>query len=462
VLSYEGPERAAGGLGPAFAYVESHRQAAVDGLFRLLRQPSISTLGIGLEECAQLLADEMRRIGLDARILPTEGSPIVFAERRVPGARRTLLLYGHYDVQPVEPLELWESPPFEPAIRNGRIYARGSGDNKGQHFAHLKAIEAILATAGELPLTVKVLLDGEEEKGSPNLAAFVAAHRDLLAADYVYTSDGPYHASGRPTIRCGVRGILFVQLEARGPNRDLHSGNWGGNVPNPAWRLVQLLAAMKGPDEHVRIPGFYDEVVAPTGVERELMRGIPLDEAAICRDLGLTTLAGEPGLGYYERMFFNPTLNINGLGSGYVGAGSKTIIPATASARLDIRLVPNQDPDVIADRIGRFIESAGFGDVTYRPMHRMWPSKTPADHPYTDAIARAVRTGFGEPPIVYPLSGGSLPDYVFTRILGLPSVLVPYANPDENNHSPNENLDVESFFKGIRTTIAVLHEVASL
>jgi acetylornithine deacetylase/succinyl-diaminopimelate desuccinylase-like protein len=462
VLNGEATRPPADALGRAFGYVEAHRQEAVDGLMRLLRQPSISTLGIGLDECAQLLAAEMGQAGLRSRILTTDGSPIVFGERRVAGAKRTLLLYGHYDVQPADPLDLWESPPFEPTIRNGRIYARGSGDNKGQHFAHLKAIEAVLAAAGELPLNVKVLLDGEEEKGSPNLAAFVAEHRDLLAADYVYTSDGPYHASGRPTLRCGVRGILFVELESHGPNRDLHSGNWGGNVPNPAWRLVQLLAAMKGPDERVRIPGFYDEVKAPTHRERELMRMIPLDEAAICRDLGLRALSGEAGLGYYERMFFNPTLNINGLGSGYVEAGSKTIIPAIARARLDIRLVPDQDPDVIDRRIGAFIRSAGFGDVTYRPMHRMWPSKTAADHPYSHAIARAVNIGFGEPPIVYPLSGGSLPDYVFTRILGLPSLLVPYANPDENNHSPNENLEISSFFKGIRTTIAVLHEVASL
>ena len=443
----------------AFDYVESHRQQCLDGLMRLLRQPSISTLGLGLDECAELLRGEMASVGLTARIIPTAGSPIVFGERRAPGARRTLLLYGHYDVQPVDPLDQWESPPFEPTIRNGRIYARGSGDNKGQHFAHLKAIEAVLATAGDLPLNVKVLLDGEEEKGSPNLAAFVRDHRELLAADYVYTSDGPYHPSWRPIIRCGVRGILFIELEVRGPNRDLHSGNWGGNVPNPAWRLVQLLAAMKGPDERVRIPGFYDEVRPANALERELVRLIPLDEAQICRDLGLTALSGEMGLSYYERMFFNPTLNINGLGSGYVGAGSKTIIPSVARARLDVRLVPDQDPDVIERRIRAFLEREGFGDVTYRPQHRMWPSKTPADHPFSLAIARAVGAGFGEPPIIYPLSGGSLPDYVFTRILGLPSLMVPYANPDENNHSPNENLDIASFFKGIRTTIAVFHEV---
>ena len=452
----------ASGLDAAFGVVEASRERALEGLMRLLRQPSISTQGIGLDECAQLLRDEMHSVGLDARILPTPGSPVVFGERHVPGARRTLLLYGHYDVQPVEPLDEWDSPPFEPTIRNGRIYARGSGDNKGQHYAHLKAIEAVLASSAELPLNVKVLLDGEEEKGSPNLAAFVRDHRELLAADYVYTSDGPYHASWRPIIRCGVRGILFIELEAHGPNRDVHSGNWGGNVPNPAWRLVQLLAAMKGADERVRIPGFYDDVRPASALERQLVALIPHDEAAICRDLGLSALAGEPGLSYYERMFFNPTLNINGIASGFMGAGSKTIIPSVARVRLDVRLVPDQDPDVIADRIGAFIKAAGFGDVVYRPQHRMWPSKTAADHPYSHAIARAVEAGFGESPIIYPLSGGSLPDYVFTRILGLPSLMVPYGNPDENNHSPNENLEIASFFKGIRTTIAVLHEVSRL
>ncbi len=452
-----------GPLGPLFAHVEAHRQESLDGLMRLLRQPSISTLGVGLVECAQLLHDEMTRIGLSTRILETPGSPVVFGERRVPGATRTLLLYGHYDVQPVEPLELWQSPPFEPEIRNGRIYARGSGDNKGQHFAHLKAIESVLAVSGELPVNVKVLLDGEEEKGSPNLAAFVAAHREMLAADFVYTSDGPFHHSWRPVIRCGVRGILFFELEVVGPNRDLHSGNWGGNVPNPGWRLVQLLAAMKGPDEHVRIPGFCDGIEPPSDAERALLGAIPLDEAAIVRDLALAGgLGGEPGLTYYERMFFNPTLNINGLLTGYMGAGSKTIIPSVARARLDVRLVPGQDPDRVEAAIRAFLPTAGFGDVTLTAQHRMWPSKTSAEHPYAQAITRAITAGFGEPPIIFPLSGGSLPDYVFTRILGLPSLLVPYANPDENNHSPNENLDVESFFKGIRTTIAVLHEVATL
>jgi acetylornithine deacetylase/succinyl-diaminopimelate desuccinylase-like protein len=446
-------------LNPAFGYIEARREHCLNGLMRLLRQPSISTLGVGLDECAELLRGDMEAVGLAARIIETAGSPIVFGERRSPGARRTLLFYGHYDVQPVEPLDQWVSPPFEPTIRNGRIYARGSGDNKGQHFAHLKAIEAVLATAHELPVNVKVLLDGEEEKGSPNLAAFVRDHRELLAADYVYTSDGPYHPSWRPIIRCGVRGILFIELEVRGANRDLHSGNWGGNVPNPAWRLVQLLAKMKAPDEHVRIPGFYDDVKPANVLERELVSLIPLDEAAICRDLGVSALVGEPGLSYYERMLFNPTLNINGLGSGYVGAGSKTIIPSTARVRLDVRLVPHQDPDVIEAGMRAFLEREGFGDVIYRPQHRMWPSKTPADHPFSQAIARAVDAGFGEPPIIYPLSGGSLPDYVFTRILGLPSLMVPYANPDENNHSPNENLEIASFFKGVRTTTAVLHEV---
>jgi acetylornithine deacetylase/succinyl-diaminopimelate desuccinylase-like protein len=326
----------------------------------------------------------------------------------------------------------------------------------------LKATETVLAVAGELPVNVKVLLDGEEEKGSPNLAAFVREHRELLAADFVYTSDGPFHPSWRPVIRCGVRGILFFELEVKGPNRDLHSGNWGGNVPNPAWRLVQLLAAMKGPDERVRIPGFYDDIVPARAIERELVSRIPLDEEAIRHDLGLRELVGEPGLSYYERMFFNPTLNINGIGSGYMEAGSKTIIPSVARARLDVRLVPDQDPDRLEALIHKFLERSGYDDVTLRPQHRMWPSRTPTDHPYSRAIVRAVEQGFGESPIIYPLSGGSLPDYVFTKILGLPSLMVPYANPDENNHSPNENLDIESFFKGVRTTIAVLHEVARI
>ena len=455
-------EHAANGLAPFFSLVDERRQAYLDGLMRVLRQPSISTLGVGIRECAALLAQEMTAVGLASRVLDTPGSPVVFGERRAPGARRTLLLYGHYDVQPVEPLEDWESPPFEPTIRNGRIYARGSGDNKGQHYAHLKAIESVLAVTRELPVNVKVLLDGEEEKGSPHLADFVARERDLLAADFVYTSDGPYHASHRPLIRCGVRGILFVELSVRGATRDLHSGNWGGNAPNPAWWLLQALASMKRRDEHVTVDGFYRGVVPPTPHERELLARIPLDEERIRRDLGVPALRGEPGLSYYERMFFNPTLNINGLHSGYTGPGSKTIIPATATARLDVRLVPDQDPDEMEGLLRRHLEVHGFDDVHLDATHRMWPSKTSPESPFCQAIGRAVTMGFGEAPIVYPLSGGSLPDYVFTRILGLPSLMVPYANPDENNHAPNENLEVKAFFNGIRTTIAVLHEVARL
>ena len=444
-----------------FAYIEQHRARFVDELCQLLRQPSISTQDRGVRECAELVRRQMADAGLDARLVPTAGYPVVFGEARAPGARRTVLMYGHYDVQPPEPLELWDTPPFEPSIRNGRIYARGAGDNKGQMFAHVKAVEAVLHIRGTLPVGVKLCYEGEEEISSRNLPAFVDEHRDLLAADLVYASDGPMHPSG-PLVFFGCRGILYLELAARGAGRDLHSGNYGGVAPVPAIHLTRALASMWDHRGRVAIKGFHDRVRPPGLAERRLLRAAPFDAAAVEKDLGVTPVTGASGTAYYRRLMLEPSLNISGLTSGYQGAGMKTIIPHVAQAKVDVRLVKDQTADEVEATIRTHLADHGFSDIEVRRLGAMEPSRTPVDHPFGRAVVRAVDRAWGRPPVVVPNLGGSIPDYLFTGVLGLPSIWVPYAPHDEANHAPNESTTVEGFVNGIRSTAAALFELADV
>jgi acetylornithine deacetylase/succinyl-diaminopimelate desuccinylase-like protein len=370
-----------------------------------------------------------------------------------------VLIYGHYDVQPPEPLDLWESPPFEPTIRDGHIYARGAGDNKGQFFAQICGARAWLETAGELPVNVKFLIEGEEENGSPHLDAFVAEHGDLLKADLVYTSDGPVLDDSHPEIVFGVRGVLSFELRARGARADLHSGNWGGIVPNPAWTLVHLLGTMLSPNYDVLIDGFYDDVRPVTPLMAQAIARVPLDRTAALASVGIERLPPPDGVGYFERIMARPTLTINGLTSGYQGAGSKTVLPATASAKLDIRLVADQRADDVFQKVVAHVQRHA-PEVEIVHQGSMEPSATPLDHPMATPVRRAVERGFGKPPIDLPALGGSLPDAVWTRTLGLPSFLVPYCNADERNHAPNENMEVVRFYAGIRTAAALFAELA--
>jgi acetylornithine deacetylase/succinyl-diaminopimelate desuccinylase-like protein len=444
-----------------FRYVDRNRERFLGELFALLRQPSISAQNLGVAECATLLKSQLEAIGIAAQVLPTTGHPVVFGEVKSPGARRTILIYGHYDVQPADPLELWHTPPFEPTIKDGRIWGRGTGDNKGQFFAHLKAVEAILQTVGRLPVNVKILLEGEEEISSRSLRAFIEANRALLAADYCFCSDGPMLPNHQPTILFGVRGILHVEVSLTGANKDVHSGNLGVFVPAPAWRLVHFLNTLKDPQGRILIRGFADAVVPPTPLEKETLRKIPFDPVVLT-GLGLPAGPADAGLAYFERLMFQPTVNICGLTSGYQGPGSKTIVPHRASAKIDMRLVVNQDPDDIFAKFAAHAKAHGFDDVHIERQGGFYPSRTNLDHPLGGAAARAVRQGFGKEPILQPCMGGSDPDYYFTQVLGIPRVNVPYAPHDENNHAPNESIMVEGFFNGIKTTAALLHEVAAL
>lgn len=448
-------------LDDVFTYIDAHRQQFLDRLFDYLRMPSISAYGTGMAEVAEHLIGVLQPLGLDARIMPTAGWPMVFGTRATNADAPTVLLYGHYDVQPPDPLDAWVSPPFHPTIRDGRIYARGAGDNKGQHFAQILALESLLACRGDLPCNVKLLLEGEEEIGSPQAPIFVRDHRDELSADTVITSDGPVHASGRSCILFGVRGILSFELRARAASRDLHSGNWGGVAPNPLWTLVHLLATMKNERGEVTIDGFYDDVQPPTPLEREALAQLPADIDAIKASVGLTHFDVPPDRSYAERLSSWPTLTINGLHGGYAGPGSKTVLPHEAFAKCDIRLVEAQRIDDIFAKVEAHVRKHA-PDVEIIHQGAMEPSKTPLDSPFTAPIRAGIHAAQGEEPLLVPAMGGSLPDYVFTKILGIPAFTVPYANADEANHAPNENIEVERFFAGIKTGAAMLTYIGAM
>lgn len=442
-------------LSDIFAYIDERRAAYLERLLSYVRQPSISAHGIGIAETGAFLLGELQALGMEAQLIPTAGWPMVYARRMdAPGAP-TVMFYGHYDVQPPDPLDAWVSPPFEPEVRDGRIYGRGVGDNKGQHFAQLLAIEATLACRGRLPCNLVVLLEGEEEVGSPHMPDFVRQHRDLLDVDLVITADGPVHESGRSCVLFGVRGVLSFELRARGANRDLHSGNWGGVAPNPIWTLVQLLATMKNPAGEITIDGFYDSIIPPTDLERDALAKLPVDTTRVLRELGLSAFDAPADRGFGERLSLWPTLTINGMHGGYGGPGSKTVLPHEASAKCDIRLVANQSVEEIAAKVAAHVKRHA-PEVEFIGQGGMDPSKTPIDSPFAAPILAAVAMGQNEEPLVVPAMGGSLPDYVFTKVLGVPAFVVPYANADEANHAPNENLEVERFYKGIRTGAALM------
>jgi acetylornithine deacetylase/succinyl-diaminopimelate desuccinylase-like protein len=458
-----------GQLEAIWGYVDAHADEMLEQLKTLVRQPSISAQDVGVKECAELLAGMMRADGIETRILPTAGQPVIVGKgERVEGVP-TVLVYGHYDVQPVDPLEAWDTPPFEPTIRDGRLYGRGTGDNKGQLLAQLLGYRAWRAVAGRPPVNVTFIFEGEEESSSPNLAQFVREHRDLLAADVVYTSDGPVHETGRQTVSLGVRGILYVELEARGPKRDYHSGHGGNLLPNPAWELVHLLGTMRAPDGRVLIDGFYDDVRTPEPEALAAAAELPIDRDAYLREHGVEHLAPLPPLppgegtgtevGFFERIMFHPTLNIAGLGAGYSGEGSKTIIPSRAVAKIDMRLVVDQRADDVYDKLGRHVRRHA-PNVTVRRIGSMEPSRTSVGDPYVAVVSAAVERALGERPLIFPCTGGSLPDYAFTRDLGLPLVKVPYANPDEANHAPNENFEIERFYRGIKIAASVYEALA--
>ncbi|WP_435065154.1 M20/M25/M40 family metallo-hydrolase [Halobaculum sp. EA56] len=481
--------------GDAEAPPASAADAVIDGsldgyresLFDLLRLPTVSATGEGMDAGADAVRDLLADHGLDARRIETDRYPLVYGERVAadPDAS-TVLFYGHYDVQPAEHPEQWDSPPFEPTVRDGSIYCRGAGDNKGQFLAHAFALDA-LARADAVPeVTVKLLVEGGEESGSLGLktyldgeagiedpgvdsAAPAAAIRD---ADLVYVADGPQHRSGRPTLIYGNRGILTFQLDLTTANADLHSGNFGGPVPNAATELAEVVASLTeygdgtDPDrgypsggDRVAVDGFH-EGVAVTEADRELVDRLPDDADEVREELGLTHFATDRD--YYERLLLEPTVTVNGLDAGYQGEGSKTVVPREATAKLDSRLVPGQDPDTVFERIREHVAGV-HPDVEVRKGTGFPPMKTPVDTPAAPPVLEALSAVWGADPVELPVLGGSLPAAFFRRVDALadvPVLVVPYANPDQGNHSPNEHLDLDCFENGIRTTAAFLERVA--
>jgi acetylornithine deacetylase/succinyl-diaminopimelate desuccinylase-like protein len=442
-------------LSDIFTWIDQHSHIFLSRLVDYLRRPSISAYGEGIGEVAEYIATVMRQMGLDTHILPTSGWPMVFGEYLVGAGKPTVLLYGHYDVQPPDPLEQWITPPFEPIIRDGRLYARGVGDNKGQHFAQLMALETLLACRGTLPCNIKVLLEGEEEIGSPHMPEFIQTHSDLLRSDLVIISDGPVFENGQSILSFGVRGVLDIELHARGANRDLHSGNWGGIVPNPLWTLVHLLATMKNERGEITIDGFYDHVQPLTDMERQALAKLPTNVEEARRSLGFSHLDEPRERGYFERLSAWPTLTINGIHGGYGGPGSKTVLPHEAIAKCDIRLVEAQTAQEILAKVRAHVQHHA-PEVNVISHGAMDPSKTALDSPFAIPLRQGIVAAQGTEPLLVPAMGGSLPNYAFTKTLGIPAFGVPYANADEANHAPNENMEVARFFLGIKTGAAML------
>jgi len=436
-------------------FINTNRDRYLEELKEYLAIPSISALpehAADVRRCAEWTAAEMTRIGMqNVRLEETPGHPIVYGDWLGAEGAPTILFYGHYDVQPVDPLELWESPPFEATIRDGEIYARGSADDKGQVFMHFKAIEAHMKQNGKLPVNMKIILEGEEEVGSANLDHYIKDNKDALGADVVVISDSPMFDRGIPSICYGLRGLAYFQLDMRGSKSDLHSGSFGGAVANPAMVLAQVLAQMKDKSGRIKIPGFYDDVKELREEERAEWKKLPFNETRYRKELGAPKLFGESGYSTLERVWARPTFEVNGIHGGFTGDGAKTVIPAVAMAKVSMRLVPNQDPNKIAELFESYVRKIApkTVEVKVTRMHGGKPWMTEFDNPFVQAAGRAIEKGFGKTP-VFNREGGSIPVVAtFQEILGLPSVLFGVGLPDENAHAPNEKLDLNNFHGGV-------------
>jgi acetylornithine deacetylase/succinyl-diaminopimelate desuccinylase-like protein len=423
-------------------------------LFELLSIPSISADPAhkpDMQRAAQWLLAKLQGLGIRSEVVPTPGHGIVYGEHLEAEGAPTVLLYGHYDVQPVDPLDLWTTPPFEPTIREGKVFARGSSDDKGQVLCHLLAVQAFMEVTGELPVNLKIVIEGEEEVGSPNLTPFVESSRERLACDAVMVSDSAFFAKGVPSLVYGLRGLAYMEVLAHGPNRDLHSGSYGGGVTNPADALAGMIAALHDEDRRIAVPGFYDDVRELSSAERKEYAKLPYDERAYMADLGVDGLQGEAGYSTLERLSARPTLEVNGIWGGYTGEGAKTVLPSFAGAKISCRLVPDQDPDAIAERVeARLRELAPAGiRLEFIRHHGGRPYLAEPDSPFVEAGKGALEAAFGKRPLL-TREGGSIPVVeAFGRLLGAPAVLMGLGLPDDNLHSPNEKLDLEQFHKGI-------------
>ena len=448
-------------------YLVANQSRACDELYDLLRIPSVSARSehnADTARAAEWVADSMRKIGIKATIHPTKGHPIVVGEWRnaAPGAP-TILIYGHYDVQPAEPLDLWDSPPFEPTLRDGKIFARGSVDDKGQLFLHIKALEAHLVARGSLPVNVIVLAEGEEEVGSENLPGCIEQHKELLKCDGVVISDSAMFAPGLPSILSSLRGLAYFEIDVQGPAGDLHSGMYGGAIMNPAMALARILATMHDADGHVMIAGFYDKVRDWGTDARKAIAALPFADEKFCEETGSPELFGEKGFGTLERVWMRPTVEVNGMLSGYTGEGAKTVLPAKAMAKVSCRLVPDQTPEEIESLMRAHVERVKPKGVTVsvKHLHGGRPWRADLGGPLFDAARRALATAYAKEPVVTG-EGGSIPVVGdFQRILNAPVLLVGFGLPGENAHAPNEWMSEENFRLGTRAMAALWDELSA-
>ncbi len=441
-------------------FLRENQNNAVSMLVDYLKFPSISTTNHpGVEKSAKFLSKLMNESGIETSILPTDGIPVVYGEILRDKNLPTLLIYGHYDVQPAEISEGWSNDPFDPVLKDGRIYARGSGDNKGQHLAQILAVRAYREVGEELPINIKFLIEGEEEMGSPNLGKFVADNKKLLKADIACSSDGSIHPSGCPTLALGCRGLLYVELRHNGVNKDLHSGTYGGALVSPFWRLLDAIRTLRDPENgEVLVPGFYDQVLPLGQADIDILNNIPNPKSELEIVLGKNVDRISEVDSFYESTLTKPNLNICGFQGGYSQDGMKTIVPGVAVAKLDFRLVVNQNPDSIFEDLCEFLAANGFDDIDVKKMAVFQPSKTPGDNPFVKKIVQTLLSCSKET-LVYPNFGGSVPDVLFTKEMKIPSVWFPLANADTNSHGPDENLDLDLFHRGSELAVHLIEGI---
>ena len=444
-------------------YYEQHHEDYLEGLKTFLRIPSISTLSEhkpDIQKAAEFVKSELAKAGLQqAQLIEGQGNPLVYAEWLGAPGKPTILFYGHYDVQPPDPLDEWRTPPFEPAIRNDNIYARGSADDKGQTYILIKAVEGLLKQHGRLPVNVKFLIEGEEEVGGEHIESYVASKPARIKADAAVICDTEMFAPELPTICVGLRGIVYGELIVQGADHDLHSGVYGGAAPNPIQAIAEILTALKDREGHIRIPGFYDRVQPPSQKERAAWARLPFDEQEYKdKEVGVKELVGEPEIQLFERLWARPTLEVHGIRGGFTGEGAKTVIPARALAKLSMRLVADQRPDEATAQLQKAVAAACPKGVTveFTPIHSAPPSLVNPDNKFIHAAAEAMKQVFGKE-TVYIRSGGSIPIVAaFDASLGIPSVMMGFGLPDDNLHAPNEKMHLPNFFRGIEAVARYL------
>ena len=446
---------------PLKNYLNEHQERFTEELTDFLRIPSVSTSSAHKEDvrrAASFVVEKLQAAGLETELIETPRHPVVYGSYHVSDDAPTVLIYGHYDVQPPEPLELWNSPPFEPKIEEGVIYARGATDDKGQVYAHIKGVEALLGTEDALKVNVKFLVEGEEEIGSPSLDKVLEAHRNRFAADVVIISDGSMIAPDTPTITYGLKGLAYIEVNVRGAALDLHSGAFGGGVPNPINGLAKMIAQLHDEAGRVAVPGFYDDVIDISEAEKEAFAKVPFDEKRFAEEIGVSATPGEKGYSLLERLWARPTLDVNGVAGGFQGEGAKTVIADTAMAKISCRLVPNQDPADITEKLSNYLqELAPEGlEVHATDLHGGYPALTPLDSPALQAASKALREVYEKDPI-YARTGGTIPVVsTFQQLLGAEVVLVGFGLENDRMHSPNEKFDLVNYYKGIETSAALL------